>query len=283
MGVLAYSQEKVKVAVVPFSYTGTTYKLSQRLAEFAENKLASVLYGTGRFVLVERSQLSKVLDELKFNKGGLVSDKDAIRLGEFSGASYIITGSVTNYSYKTAYQEACLYFDIVIGDSKSSRPSKPPRIRVETGSMVLHIKMLDVKTGEVEFAKSYTINDESSCISEDIKGEEGFLTYVLSQTISNSVWKDFKSQFPVRGTIVLIESKKSILIDIGSANGVYKGAIVEVVATQNIRNSSGNLITITKNIATLRIVNVLGNEVAECKLVKGNKKTLREGMNVVFK
>jgi curli biogenesis system outer membrane secretion channel CsgG len=265
----AYSQEnkKEKVIIIPFNYARTVYDrtVSLRLAELADNVLTSVLHGTGRFIVVERSLLNKVLDEQKFSQSDLVTDEDAINFGQLSGASYAVTGSITNVAYNTKE------------DSYRNRDGSTTRRRVETGSMGLHIKVIDVSTGELFFTKSYDIKSESS----NLKGSETFLPDILSNKIKGDVQRDVKNLFPVAGSILFIDGKKSVTIDIGSEYGVKKGLRLEVVRTEERTNSAGKTVRITKKIAKLQIVNVTGEDTAECKIVDGKITDLEEGMRVV--
>ncbi len=45
--------------------------------------------------LVEREKLSRIVEELSLSGSGLVSDKQQIKIGELTGAEFVITGSIT--------------------------------------------------------------------------------------------------------------------------------------------------------------------------------------------
>jgi hypothetical protein len=58
--------------------------------------LEAALVGSGKLVVVDRTNLDKVREEQDFQVSGEVSDKSAKSIGEMVGAGAIVTGSLTN-------------------------------------------------------------------------------------------------------------------------------------------------------------------------------------------
>jgi TolB-like protein len=82
---------KMKIAVLDLK-NNSGYKIdTSAVAEWLQTELVN----TKQFVIVERSQLDKVLNEQKVSLAGLSSDADAAKIGEMVGAQYILTGSIS--------------------------------------------------------------------------------------------------------------------------------------------------------------------------------------------
>lgn len=97
-GQIDKAQETVKVrcngnvAIVPFELINLkTDSTSKNVSE----DLSTALVNNG-FRVVERSQLAKVLTELKLQDSGLVDVNSAKKIGELTGASILLLGSVSD-------------------------------------------------------------------------------------------------------------------------------------------------------------------------------------------
>ncbi len=76
-------------AVLPFSVAGTDPETGMAAAHFLENALAG-----SALRLVERSNISDILAELKLQQSGMVDSGSAVEIGRLLGAGFIITGNI---------------------------------------------------------------------------------------------------------------------------------------------------------------------------------------------
>jgi TolB-like protein len=88
-----------KVAVVNFTSP------SEELSRYVINELNDAIVNGRQITVVDRQQLNLVLGELQFQEGGLVSEESAQEIGRFTGAQYIVTGSMEiiggSYRFRT--------------------------------------------------------------------------------------------------------------------------------------------------------------------------------------
>ena len=63
--------------------------------------MVTQLFGTGKFSLVERSQLDAVLAERNLGQSGRVNPNQAAEIGRLLGVQLILTGSTTKCSIDT--------------------------------------------------------------------------------------------------------------------------------------------------------------------------------------
>lgn len=85
--------EKMKVAVLDFTSSEDTHR---ELATAIANTLQTKLVGLKRYTIIVRGEnLKKAMEELAFQQTGVVDEKTAVKVGEYIGAKFVITGSVT--------------------------------------------------------------------------------------------------------------------------------------------------------------------------------------------
>ncbi len=92
--VLSLSQnQKSKIAIIEFSdIQGKVSNLGRYLAE----ELTTRLYLTGKFEIVERQLLNKILQEHQLSLSGMIDENSAVELGKILGVDAIATGSITD-------------------------------------------------------------------------------------------------------------------------------------------------------------------------------------------
>ena len=78
------------IAVMNFSRIKVSRSVAQSVAEIINNELVR----SKQFTIVERGQLKKILREQRFVLSGIVSEKDAVKIGELVSAKMIVIGKV---------------------------------------------------------------------------------------------------------------------------------------------------------------------------------------------
>ena len=87
---------KTKVAVIDFQIQGNQYENSDMGAIVAE-WLITALVKEGRFDVIERRLLKKVLGEQQLVMTGVVNEASASELGKLLGVKIIISGTVMSF------------------------------------------------------------------------------------------------------------------------------------------------------------------------------------------
>ncbi|MFH1725506.1 MAG: CsgG/HfaB family protein [Elusimicrobiota bacterium] len=140
----AYETEKVeskyvgpkrRIGVVEFE-NKSAYGQA-RLGTAVSDILITELAKSGRFVVVERDKLNKVLDEQKLQASGAIDARTAVEVGKILGLNAIVTGAVSQFGVKTEGSE--------YGVVQSKR---------QTAEAVVDIRLVDVETGQVLYADS---------------------------------------------------------------------------------------------------------------------------------
>ena len=86
--------KKTRLAVVDFEQKGEQEFRGKQVGEIVAEWLITSLVRTGRFDVVERSQLQKILKEQELGLSGMINQETAAKVGALLGVKVIITGSV---------------------------------------------------------------------------------------------------------------------------------------------------------------------------------------------
>ncbi|MBN2645553.1 MAG: hypothetical protein JXR59_08795 [Desulfuromonadaceae bacterium] len=85
--------KKSKIAVLDFSLQGSGFE-TQDMGKIVAEWFITALVKEGRFEVVERNLLQKILEEQKLSLSGLLDENTATKLGKILGVKVIITGTV---------------------------------------------------------------------------------------------------------------------------------------------------------------------------------------------
>ncbi|MEE4330672.1 MAG: CsgG/HfaB family protein [Wenzhouxiangella sp.] len=109
------------------------------LSGMLSNELASI----GAFRVVERSNLQSVLNEQDLGASGRVRPDTAARMGQLTGAQYIVLGTVTAYDEQTSSTGGGISFrGIGIGGRKTE------------AYLAVDLRVVDANTGEIAHART---------------------------------------------------------------------------------------------------------------------------------
>ncbi|MEO7325274.1 MAG: CsgG/HfaB family protein [Dokdonella sp.] len=105
--------------------------------------LSNELSSSGDFRVVERAKLEKVLEEQNLAASGRVRSGTGGKMGQVTGADYLVFGTVTAYEENTASTGGGLSFrGISLGGKKSDA-----YIRID-------VRVVNSSTGEVDFSRA---------------------------------------------------------------------------------------------------------------------------------
>ncbi len=123
-----YHGPKKKVAVTTF-INGTRFG-KRRLGDNISDILITELSKSGRFILLERSRVDDILDQMALSQSGLTEGTlDQIRLID---ADYIITGTVTQYSVNTSGSRGLF-----------------TQSKTQTAEVTADVRLINIRSGEI--------------------------------------------------------------------------------------------------------------------------------------
>ncbi|MCK5583451.1 MAG: hypothetical protein KAI33_06655 [Elusimicrobiales bacterium] len=130
-----YTGPKRRIGVVEFS-NKTAYGKG-RLGGSASDILITELVKSGKFIVVERGRMEKLMAEQKFQAQGTVDSRTAVKLGKIMGLEAIVLGTVSQFGVKTEGH------DYLIKQGKR-----------QIAEVTVEIRVVDVETGQVILADS---------------------------------------------------------------------------------------------------------------------------------
>jgi curli biogenesis system outer membrane secretion channel CsgG len=105
--------------------------------------LASELASTGEFKVVERKKLGAVLDEQDLAESGRIKASTGAKIGQLTGAQYLIVSTVTAYEENTQGTGGGIgYRGVSLGGKKSD------------AYIAVDLRVIDTTTGEIEYART---------------------------------------------------------------------------------------------------------------------------------
>jgi len=223
------------IAVLEFEGAEKFYKLEdlgltgRSLSDMAITYLAN----TGKFNVVERSRLDKVLKEQELQLSDQVASQVA-EVGRLVGADAVVFGIVTGAS------------DEVI-----------PKVsfKILQFKITVDMRCVDASTGKVIYAeqalgqvdKKIIEDSRGHVVSGNINSKDEY-SVALKQAIGDSV-KKIAAKFPLLGYVVSVEGNQ-VITDVGSTRGVQAGSkfIVFRKGAQIIHPATGKPIGWSKQI-----------------------------------
>lgn len=256
---------KHRVAVVAFrdvaQYQG--FSGDRRLiAAAAADVVTEALHNSGAFIVVEREQLGRVINEQSLGASGVVNPKSAAKMGQVLGVEAIITGTITDLNVIHSQSGFGGYY---------AKDSVKYQARVS-------LKVTDATTGETwamesgegdAIQSSAVILGGGKATQDDTLGKKALYAAINSMmgkivaTAANKPWT---------GTVASV-SRGKIYVTGGSEIGVPVGStlivrrpgaeIVDPTTGQSLGRESGD------DMGTLQITGHMNNKLTTCAVVNG--------------
>lgn len=241
-----YTGPKKKLAIAKFE--NATRFGKRRLGENITDVLTTEMSKTGRFTLIERAEVDKILEQIALSQTGLTEGNlEQIQLLD---ADYILTGTVTHYAVTTT------------GSSNLFTQSK-----VQKATVGADVRIINVRTGEILLSESGKGRAEKSFDKVLGMGEDGgydesleldaFRAAVINLTENIVIALDKE---PFVCDVVKISGSK-LYIDAGKKSNLKIGTQLDLFKKENfITNLSGQIIGFEEQfIITAMVSDFFGN------------------------
>ncbi|MFC2048731.1 CsgG/HfaB family protein [Elusimicrobiota bacterium] len=252
---------KMKVAVVDFENKS---KYGQaRLGSSASDILVTELAKTGKFLLIEREKIEKIMMEQSFSMTGAVDPQTAVLAGKLLGASYLLTGSISQFGVNITSSD----YLITAGKKQTAEAAVDVRvIDTETGSIIL------AESGKGEASKKTKEllgMGKSSGYDERLEGEA--LRAAIVSTVKNIV--KTLGEKPWCCTVAEVDGD-SIYLDAGKESGLKTDDTLQLFRLgKEIKSPSSGLLIGRKKekIGEIKIGEYFGSNGSIAELKTGSK------------
>jgi curli biogenesis system outer membrane secretion channel CsgG len=224
--------------------------------------LTTALVDSGKFIVVERANLSQILTEQELSGSGVALGGP--KLGQLSGVQMLIYGSVTEFGVEDEGG------GFGIGIAGSGFLSSALGIRGSSGSVAMDIRLVDTTTGQV--VESHTVKEPIKSTGVDVSfGYEGlsmggdkFWKTPLGEASRRAINRVVHvvalraAQTPWTGRVVDFDGQE-MFINAGTGSGLQTGDqfMIERVAKKLTDPETGALLSVRKvEIGSLQLTGV---------------------------
>lgn len=233
-------------------------KNGDKIGKQAADILASRLTSTNKFIMIERSDLDKVIAENKFSGNSL----------KHVGADFLIVGSVSEF-----------------GRSTKSKVGIFSRDKIQTAKATVNIRLINTHTGQIVFSQeasgeATTESNNVFHVGETSGYDSSIDDKALSSAISGLVSNITENLMDSPWQAYLVgQQDGQYLMTGGQSQGVKKNTEFDVIMPgKMVKNpQTGMMIELPgTKIATIKVIGFMGkdqNELSLCSLVSGKIKS----------
>ncbi len=250
---------KRRIGIVDFE-NKTAYGQG-RLGGAAADVLITELAKTGKFIVVEREKVNKLLEEQKLAATGAVDPDTAAKMGKLLGLNAIVTGAISNFGVSTTGA------DYLIAQRKK-----------QVAQVTIDVRVVDAETGQVLYADSGKGESQSSKAQvlgmgtqggyeETLEGEA--LRASISQLALNITSQVNKKEWSCR---VADAQGGDVYLDAGQDSGLKIGArLAAYKLGREIKSPTTGLVIgrTQQKVGELEITEYFGDNGAKAKVVDG--------------
>ena len=192
--------------------------------------LTTALVKSGKFMVIERQQLQKIMEEQKLGMSGAVTPQSAAQVGKLLGVELMVTGSVNEFGEKSSK----------VGGSVGSSVSKGMfglnRLGVETKTarVGLDVRLVNTTTGEIvaadgiaedESKKGVDVGTDEFNFSNDTHFDETLAGKATRKAVNKVVEMITGAMDKVAwtGMVLKVNPDKTLMLKPGSLGGVKVG------------------------------------------------------------
>lgn len=190
-----------------------------KVGDGISDMLVTSLVKMGRFSVIERQQLEKVMKEQSLGLSGMIDASQAKEVGKLAAVDYIITGKVTLFEVKKEEMKAGKF----LGGAS---------VETTKGLCQVDVRIVDVQTGEIIVAEQGKGESSKSGISfnqGDLAGMEfggsdfeGTVLGAATRKAVDDIAAKFGTKAPLVGSVADVQPGK-VIIDLLASEGMKKG------------------------------------------------------------
>ncbi len=169
--------------------------------------LATALFKTGRFDMVERSKLNEILKEQRFSRSGMVDESTAAQIGKLVGASAVVFGTLSTAAQQKLDRFA---YDVIQTDVRLEARA----VETTTGRFVF------TETADGRSEIKVVTDAHGTVISGAVAPQAEYIKAATAATVALS--DKLSKQFPVMGFVVTVDQTR-LVTDVGSERELLPG------------------------------------------------------------
>jgi len=261
----SYHGLKRRIAVLQFE--DDTDLGAGKAGSAATDMIISVLARSGRFVIVERSELETILQEQTLGQSGAMTFESAISAGRLSGVQALVLGRVESLQYEYSRKD-------LDSDDKDWGLS----LMGSLGLAELNCRVVDVTSGEMLFSDrasgsqirpGFGVRTEDFNLEDEHSIDESVLGISLRKAANKIAAQivDAVDVIPWYGKVIKVEGDQ-VYITPGRSDGVRIGTHLQVIPGWQETDSES--VEDTVSIGEIEIIGYVGERVSTAQVLSGD-------------
>ncbi len=173
----AAAAAKPVLAVMKFQDETGAMAMQGGIGRVVTNMLASEVAARNEFTVVERRKLAAVLEEQDLAQSGRLRPGDGAKIGQLTGAQYLVMGTVTAFQPDT---ETKVSGGGLFGHAKIEQTNHGAYLAVD-------LRIVDTSTGEVSFARTVEGHTDASETKIDLGAPDAGYRMMNTQADAKAV------------------------------------------------------------------------------------------------
>lgn len=222
-----FSQNRIlKKRIAVFDFADKTnhrwywWRDNQPLGRGMADMLVTALVKSGRYVVIERQELEKILKEQQLGQSGLVTQETAAKVGKLLGVELAVVGSVTEFGYTK--ESKGLSFKGIGGGLSTYK-----------ATVGIDVRLINTSTGEIVAAENVRKEHKARGISFhnnklNFKNQKDFDESVVGKATRKAIEQIVQlinkqmEQIPWQGKVIM-QKGDVVFINAGSKAGLKIG------------------------------------------------------------
>ena len=221
LNLTASAQLKKRVAISRFEdRSGSGYN---HLGSGVADMLATALVKSGKFAVIERQELDKIVEEQKLGESGLVTPQTAPKVGQLLGAELFVVGAITECGTKESN----------IGGGVSLFGGG---LKTKTARVVVDIRLINTSTGEIIASESEEGSESTTGVAVryedmDFNNQDSWDNTDIGKAAREAIDKTVDliaknmEKIPWSGKILKVNDDGTVLMKPGSEGNVTPGMV----------------------------------------------------------
>lgn len=227
---IVHAQIKKRVAVMTFEdKTDKRYRWwdGRQPGDGMADMLTTALVKSGKYVVLEREEIGKLMEEQQLGQTGVVTEQSAAKVGQMLGVELAVMGSVTEF-----------------GNTQDEKGGKVKGwkvgVKTQTATVAVDVRIVNTSTGDILAAETVRKEESSSGINFStpkygIKNETDFDNSLVGKATRNAINKivtliDQQGEaLPWSGKVITVKGT-TIYIKPGSDAGLKIGDVLSIYA-----------------------------------------------------
>ena len=191
--------------------------------------LTTALVKSGKFIVIERQQLAKIMQEQSLGMSGAVTAQSAAQVGKLLGVELMVTGSVNEFGQKESSMGGSLGGRLggMGGLNRLGVETKTARVGTD-------VRLVNTTTGEIVAAEGIAEEESKKGVDvgtddfsfSDNPGWDETLTGKATRKVVNKVVAlitESMAKVPWAGMIIKVNPDKTVMLKPGALGGVAVG------------------------------------------------------------